>query len=132
MIQGSCCCGAIQFELSAPPSMMGTCHCSRCRKLGASTFVFVKKETFRWIGGRELVSRYEPAPPFQYARCFCVRCGTALGEVDSQEDSFPVAANCLDDDPIVRNAFHEFVGSKPAWYAICDEAKQCPEHPRKA
>ena len=34
MIQGSCCCGAVKFELNAVPDMMGTCHCSRCRKLG--------------------------------------------------------------------------------------------------
>jgi hypothetical protein len=29
--------------------MMATCHCSRCRKLGASAFVFIRRETFRWI-----------------------------------------------------------------------------------
>ena len=132
MIRGSCCCGAIKFELSSAPSMMGTCHCSRCRKVGASTFVFVQKDTFRWIQGRELVSRYEPVPPFKYVRCFCQKCGTALGEIDSQEDSFPIAANCLDDDPIVRNRFHEFVSSKPAWYEICDDAKQFLEHPVKS
>jgi hypothetical protein len=132
MIRGSCCCESIQFELSAEPTMMGTCHCSRCRKVGASTFVFVKRDTFKWVQGRELVARYEPDPPFKYARCFCKRCGTALGEVDSQQDSFPIAANCLDDDPIVRNRFHEFVGSKPAWYEICDGAKQFAEHPVKS
>src|SRR5258706_68162 len=113
MIRRSCCCGAIKFELSAARSMMGTCHRSRCRKVGASTFVSVKKDTFRWIQGRELVSRYEPEPPFKYARCFCQKCGTALGEADPQQDSFPIAANCLDDDPIVRNRFHEFVSNKP-------------------
>lgn len=132
MIKGSCCCGAIQFELSEVPSMMGTCHCSRCRKVGASTFVFVKKNAFHWIRGRELVSRYEPEPPFKYARCFCQKCGTALGEVESQQDSFPVAANSLDDDPVVRNMFHEFVANKPAWYEICDAARQFQEHPVKA
>lgn len=132
MIRGSCCCGAIKFELSAAPSMMGTCHCSRCRKVGASTFVFIKKDTFRWIQGRELVSRYEPEPPFKYARCFCQKCGTALGEIESQQDSLPITANCLDDDPIVRNRFHEFVSSKPAWYEICDDAKQFQEHPVKS
>lgn len=35
MIRGSCCCGAISFALSEPPSMMGVCHCTRCRKVGA-------------------------------------------------------------------------------------------------
>jgi len=44
MINGSCCCGAVKFELLTQPLMMGTCHCSRCRKVGASTIVFVKKE----------------------------------------------------------------------------------------
>ena len=44
MIEGSCCCGAVKFELQAPPTMMGACHCSRCRKAGASTIVFVKND----------------------------------------------------------------------------------------
>ncbi len=129
MIRGSCCCGAIKFELSAAPSMMGTCHCSRCRKVGASTFVFVTKATFRWVQGHEFVSHYEPEPPFKDLRCFCQKCGTALGELDSQQDSFPIAANCLDDDPKVRNRFHEFVNSKPAWYEICDGVEQFQEYP---
>ncbi len=131
MLRGSCCCGAIKFELLTAPSMMGTCHCSRCRKVGASIFVFVKKENFRWLQGQEFVARYEPGSPFKYARCFCRNCGTALGEIDSPQASFPIAANCLDDDPTVRNKFHEFVSSKPAWYAICDDARQFQEHPVK-
>jgi hypothetical protein len=129
MIRASCCCGAIQFALTSPPSMMGTCHCSRCRKVGAATFVFVRRESLHWIAGRGHVRRYQPEPPYRYARCFCDRCGTALGEIDSEADSFPVAAHCLDDDPGIRNLFHEFVAEKPAWYGICDDAKQFAEHP---
>ena len=129
MIRGSCCCGAVKFELLAEPMMMGTCHCSRCRKVGASTFVIVKRDDFHWVGGRESVARLEPVAPFKYVRCFCRHCGTALGEPESQQDTFPIAANCLDDDPIVRNRFHEFVSEKPAWYDICDGARQFAEHP---
>ena len=44
MISGSCCCGAVRFELSEPPTMLAACHCSRCRTLGASIFVFVRRE----------------------------------------------------------------------------------------
>jgi hypothetical protein len=132
MIRGSCCCKAIEFEISGVPSMMGTCHCSRCRKVGASTFVFVKRNEFRWVKGQEYVARYTPAPPFNLTRCFCQRCGTALGEPESPDDSFPIAANCLDDDPLVRNRFHEFVSSKPCWYEIQDGAKQFPEHPAQS
>lgn len=132
MIKGSCCCGAIQFELLAEPTMMGTCHCSRCRKVGAGTIVFVNRDSFRWVQGEEAVARFESAPPFKYARTFCKHCGTALGEIDSQDDSFPISANCLDDDPGIRNQFHVFVSSKPAWIDICDAAKQFQEQPTTA
>jgi hypothetical protein len=132
LIKGSCCCGAIQFELSETPSMMGTCHCSRCRKVGASTFVFVKKESFHWIQGQESVSRYEPEAPYKYTRCFCKKCGTALGEISAEQGSFPIPANTLDSDPIVRNYFHEFVSEKPDWYSICDTAKQFEGHPTQS
>lgn len=101
--------------------MMGTCHCSRCRKAGAATFVLVRAGTFRWVRGRELVAELAPEPPFSHARRFCPRCGTALGEPDAG-DLFPVNAHCLDDDPVVRNRFHEFVADKPAWHAIGDDA----------
>ena len=129
MIEGSCCCGAVRFELTSKPSMMGTCHCSRCRKAGASTIVFVKKEDLKWIEGREHVALYQPDLPYKYGRCFCRHCGTSLGEILSNEDSFPIAANALDSDFGLQNQFHEFVSEKPAWYEICDDAPQSEGHP---
>ena len=131
-IAGSCCCGAVRFELTAAPTMMGTCHCSRCRKVGASTFVFVKRESLRWLEGRERVRRYRPEAPHKYERSFCEVCGTALGEILSEAESFPIAANALDGDPQVRNRFHEFVSEKPEWVTICDGAKQFDDLPTPA
>jgi len=86
--------------------------------------VFVDKGSFRWIQGREFLVRYEPEASFKYVRTFCRKCGTAMGELESQEDSFPVVANCLDDDPRVRNALHTFVADKPVWYEVWDDAAQ--------
>ena len=129
MIQGSCCCGAVKFELTAEPSMMGTCHCSRCRKVGASTFVFVKRENLKWLQGKGQVETFQPVAPYKYARCFCKTCGTALGEILSDADSFPIAANVLDSALVLENQFHEFVTEKPAWSRICDDAKQFDGHP---
>ncbi len=130
MIKGSCCCGAISFELSEPPSMMGVCHCTRCRKVGASTFVFVRGDSFRWISGQDMVQRYKAIPPYKYDRCFCPLCGTALGEPGAG-DSFPINANCLDDDPQIQVRFHEFVAEMPSWERISDEAPQFAGHPVK-
>ena len=128
-MKGRCCCGAVQFELTETPSMMGTCYCSRCRKVGASTLVFVKSESFKIIQGRDKISTYKAVPPYQYDRCFCSICGSALGEVLSDNESFPVVANCIDGDVGVENTFHEFVKEKPSWLKIGDTAKQFDEHP---
>ena len=129
MIKGSCCCGAVKFELVAEPSMLGTCHCSRCRNLGASAIVFVKKQDLVWVQGKEHVALYQPSPPYKYGRCFCRNCGTSLGEILSDENSFPIAANALDTEFSVKNTFHEFVSEKPSWYEICDDAEQFDGHP---
>lgn len=129
MIDGSCCCGAVQFRLLDRPSMMGTCHCSRCRKLGASTIVFVKAKDLEWIQGRENVALFQPTAPYKYGRCFCQTCGSSLGEILSTEESFPIAANALDGDPEVEVGFHEFVAEMPSWYRICDDAPQSLGHP---
>lgn len=129
MVSGSCCCGAVQFELLAPPSMMGTCHCSRCRKSGASTIVFVRREDLRWRQGKEQVALYQPEAPYKYGRCFCRICGTSLGEILSDAESFPIAANAIDTDLGLKNQFHEFVSDKPGWCDISDEAAQSKDHP---
>lgn len=129
MMNGSCCCGAVKFELLNEPSMMGTCHCSRCRKVGASAIVFIKKEDLKWIQGQDNVQLFEPTPPYQYGRCFCKTCGSSLGEILSDSDSFPIAANALDGELGLKNQFHEFVAEKPSWYEIGDTAKQFDGHP---
>ena len=129
MIKGSCCCGAVKFELLNQPSMMGTCHCTRCRKVGASTIVYVKKEDLKWVQGKEYVKVFHPQAPYKYERSFCKVCGTSLGEILSDLDSFPIAANAIDSELDVKNSLHEFVDEKPSWYKICDDAKQSKGHP---
>lgn len=109
--------------------MMAACHCSQCRKASASCFVFVKRQSLQWIRGRDRAACYRPESPYKYTRCFCSLCGTALGEITSDSDSLPVAANWLDADPLIRNRFHAFVAEKPAWYYICDDARQFDSHP---
>ncbi len=129
LISGSCCCGAVKFGLLAEPTLMGTCHCTRCRKVGMSALVFVKKHDLKWISGKDCVQVFEPIPPYKYRRCFCRICGTALGEILSENDSFPISANALDSEFNVKNRFHEFVTEKPSWYVIGDDAEQFDGHP---
>lgn len=116
-IKGSCVCGAVKFAIDGRPSAMGTCHCSRCRKLGTSTIVFVQREQFHLLRGESEIRTLKPTEQFSYVRSFCGRCGTSLGEPMAPQDSFPINAQCLDDDPGVRNGMHEFENDKPSWAA---------------
>lgn len=93
--------------------------------------MFVKRDAFTLLSGADSITTFEPQAPYKYSRCFCSRCGSALGEVTSSGESFPVAANCFDDELPLSNQFHEFVQEKPSWYDICDAAKQFPEHPHQ-
>jgi len=129
VLSGSCSCGTITFTLSTRPTLMGTCHCSHCRKSGASTVVAVRRNAFRLLSGSDAIVTRSAEPPHVQRRSFCSRCGTALGEITSDNESFAVAANCFDDELGISNGFHEFVSEKPGWYAICDGARQFPLQP---
>ena len=123
MIKGSCCCGTVKFTLSSDPNFLAICHCNRCRKLGVSEFFMVKRDTFQWVSGKDQIVEYVPEKPFKYKRCFCRKCGSSLGEILSNDEKFPIAANSLDTDPGMKVWFHEHVASKPSWQLTHGDAK---------
>jgi hypothetical protein len=129
MLKGSCCCKIVNFEIDGPPVAMGTCHCSRCRKVGASTILLIKKDSLTITSGRESIATYSPEKNYKYKRNFCKNCGTSLGEIISIDEMFPIPANTIDTDLPLPVSFHEFVSEKPKWYEICDTAKQFLGHP---
>jgi hypothetical protein len=93
--------------------------------------LFVNADKFQITSGREKIVTYKAEPPYKYDRCFCSLCGTALGEVLSDMESFPINAHCMDSEIETENAFHEFVSEKPSWFKIGDNAKQFDEHPHE-
>jgi hypothetical protein len=97
--------------------------------VGASTIAFVNKQDLRWVQGRDHVQVFKPTSPYVYERCYCKTCGTSLGEILSDADSFPIAANVIDTALNATNLLHEFVNEKPSWYEICDDAAQSAGHP---
>ena len=46
MVEGSCCCGKVRLSVSQEPKFVAACHCTRCRKLGATPFAMVTAESF--------------------------------------------------------------------------------------
>ena len=64
MLQGSCLCKAVRYEISPPFIRFTHCYCMRCRKATGgvkSSNISVPPEQFRWISGEDVISRWDIA-----------------------------------------------------------------------
>lgn len=128
-ITGSCLCGAVRYEVTAPFQFLGNCHCTLCRKAhGAAyaTWGILERGSFRWTAGEDQVQAYESSPG--NTRCFCRQCGSSLASAHSGVVG-EVAMGTVDGDPGARPGEHIFVGSKAPWHEITDTLPQHREWP---
>jgi len=120
MIEGSCLCSGIKFEIDEEYIyMVNHCHCSNCRKItGAAhgTFVQVPGRHFRWRAGHELVSTFESSPGNH--RAFCKICGSKVPQSRDWKKLVGVPAGSLDGDPHLSPGLNVFTGSKAPWHSI--------------
>jgi len=125
MINGSCLCGEVKFQISGEPSSLSYCHCSRCRKAAGvfSAVLIGKADDLEVTQGQDAIAKFKSGPDAKFERCFCQHCGTSLGDMASG-DSYVVAASALDNDPKVRPVLHIHTASKPDWYDIVDDLKK--------
>ena len=128
-VSGSCFCGDVSYEVSAPLQNARSCHCSRCRKAfggAASAYAEVQGNSFKWTAGREKVKFYGSVPDWQLA--FCRSCGSALAGVHNNE-VHGVTLGTVDGDPGIELAMHIFVASKAPCDHIGSTAPQFREGP---
>lgn len=94
---GSCLCGAVQFELSGPPTDLLHCHCRMCQKAhGAvfATFARVPHESFRITDGEDRLATYRSSP--DCTRTFCSVCGSSLQFIRDGANYIGLAVSALD------------------------------------
>lgn len=121
MIQGSCLCGRVRFELDGGAQLINHCHCSMCRKVtGAAfgSFLHADGRRFRWVAGEGDVERYRSSPGNE--RAFCRTCGSNMPVLEDEGAHVIIPAGALDTDPGVRPVVHIHVASRAAWHEITD------------
>ena len=128
-IPGSCLCGGVRFELTAPFRRVNICHCSRCQKHSGGNGLAqgrVPREGFRLLAGADLIEVFRPEGGM--AKAFCRRCGSSLfggNWPDGPEVSVRLGA--LDGDPGIPPQYHSFTDSKAAWETLPDDG--LPRYP---
>jgi hypothetical protein len=130
MVQGSCLCGQVKFEVSEFAGPFELCHCNRCRKVSGSAFlagVYVKTEAFRYLQGTELIKSFE-APllenPPAYRSCFCGECGSPVPDPMRESSMVEIPAGLLDGNPGLKADKHIFIEHKAPWFEIKDALSQ--------
>jgi hypothetical protein len=123
IVEGSCLCGGVAFEVELPFRRANVCHCSRCRKHSGGAGLVqgrLPRERFRLIRGAELLRSFRPEGG--KAKAFCSVCGSSLlgGDwPDGEEVSIRFGA--LDGDPGIRPEYHTFVDSAAPWDVLPDD-----------
>ena len=123
-VRGSCLCGGIRYEVTAPFLRANYCHCTRCRKhsgAAAGAQGRVPREGFRLLSGEELIEVYRP-PGGGMVKAFCRVCGSSVfGGMWPEGSQVSIRLGTLDDDPGIKPQYHHFVGSKASWDELPDD-----------
>jgi hypothetical protein len=133
MLQGSCLCGKVTYEVHGAPKAMYYCHCSMCRKATGSSFatnMLVREEDFVITSGQALVKPFQSSPGEH--RHFCSECGSPLySKAQARKGVVSVRCGTLNGDPVVRPSAHVHTASKAPWFEIQDHLRQFPETPKR-
>ncbi len=122
-LTGGCGCGAVRFELDAPPSVAVFCHCTRCQRrsgTNAGASARVDPETFRLVAGEEQLRGWQAGSGLE--KVFCAQCGSGvLARRPDDGGVMVVRMGAFDGDPGVRPSAHQYTAYAAAWQPIPDD-----------
>jgi hypothetical protein len=131
MVEGSCLCGRVRYEIDGKISGYWLCHCSKCRRVSGGPFAaaaLCRREAFRWLSGEDQVKSFDTGSG--YIRTFCTHCGSPAPLMQEGHGSVILMPGTLDEAYDGSLARHILVGSKAEWWSITDDAPQFEEHAR--
>ena len=123
-VTGGCLCGAIRYESTQAPDLVGYCHCRMCQKASGGLFlVFADFEgdAFKFTRGEP---RYYRSSEIA-TRGFCPECGTPIAFRYDGDTGPAIGVGTLDhpeDWPPTWE--HSGIESKVPWYEISDDLPQ--------
>jgi hypothetical protein len=122
-LTGGCGCGAVRFELDAPPTMAIYCHCTRCQRrsgTNAGASARIDPAAFRLVAGEEHLRGWQAGDGLE--KVFCAQCGSGvLARRPDDGGVMVVRMGAFDGDPGVRPSAHQYTAYAAAWQPIPDD-----------
>ncbi|KAI1441372.1 hypothetical protein F5Y02DRAFT_399966 [Annulohypoxylon stygium] len=133
--KGSCLCGNIQLNISAPPKTVISCFCEHCSRGAGGTNQVIAKfpaETVEVTGNPDLISRYtiiDTSSGLPKEKAFCRTCGCPLWTVpaSAKGEFLLVRTSILENGLDLKPSSEIFTRTRPMWMSPSDGVAQWQE-----
>jgi hypothetical protein len=116
---GGCHCGAVRYELSAPPLMIYNCHCTNCQKITGSAFVVsatIPEAAFKFTKGAPKKIAWTSDAGNKRFGYFCGDCGSRIAHGQTPSIGFlSLRAGTFDDTSWVEPVGDIWTKSAQKW-----------------
>lgn len=130
VLQGSCLCGGVRFEIDGEFEPRSYCHCTSCKRLsgGAATAnARARSDSIRITDGEDLLRTYTPEGGS--AKTFCSACGSNLfGGGWPEREYCSVRLPAIDTPFEGRPTRHGFTRSVATWETLPDDGLERAEN----
>lgn len=128
VVEGSCLCGSVRYEVEIMEDKIFNCHCQYCRKAHGADYVtvaFAKGSTLKLMDEKGVFKEHENA--IGGFRGFCADCGTRLMNYGPDKNVYLSIALSTVDTPLdIKPAAHANTESKARW---CEPYPGIPQFP---
>jgi len=126
VLNGTCLCGAVVYEVADAFAYAMNCHCSKCRRVTGAAFKpigGIESGKFRVVKGEDNLLAFGG----ENYDLHCRTCGSPLYSVVREGKYIHVLLGTLLEAPSLRPTEHIYVGSKASWFEITDDLPQRQE-----
>lgn len=132
-LPGGCQCGALRYELTAPPLMIYNCHCTNCQKAGGgpfSTSATVMEAAFAFTAGTPRRIEWTSDAGNKRYGLFCGDCGSRIanGQVDAP-GILSLRSGTLDDTSWIEPVGDIWTRSAQAWALPASDRLRTEQQP---
>ena len=118
-LKGGCHCGAVGYELSAPPLSIYNCHCTNCQKITGSAFVvstIIREDSFSFAKGSPKQVEWSADSGAKRWGRFCGDCGSRIVHGQTPSNGFlSLRAGTFDDTGWVQPVGDIWTKSAQPW-----------------
>lgn len=132
MLNGSCLCGAVKYQVNGEPQRFYHCHCSRCRKssgTGHASNLLLSNADLAFTSGESLIKQFKVPEAKRFTRQFCSHCGSQVARFVPELDAVIIPAGSLDGEIPIKPQARIFWESRADWSCDGDSLPRYAQYP---